>query len=175
MPSGKLAFRSDEAHSLPIGALGLQHAVFPAVFRNDAERAAQDFRRGTVILHKPDHPQRRQIPRQLIKAAGLRAPEPVDRLVGIPDDKKTFPALVPGADQLILNPVDILEFIHQKVRESAFLFCPGAAPFLQGHQQQVVKVQDAVLLQAAAVKLVQAKREIRSFRLQAVFHPGNVL
>lgn len=63
------------------------------------QRAAKDFRSRAVVLHQPDAAQAGKILTEPFKAACLRAPKAVNRLIRVPDDKEAASLPVPGPDQ----------------------------------------------------------------------------
>ena len=54
---------------------------------------------------------------QAFKAGGVRAAETIDGLIRIADSKQAFALLRPGADQAVLDGVDILKFVYQQIIE----------------------------------------------------------
>ena len=75
----------------------------------------QDLGRGTVIFPQGIDPQPGDLLGQLVKAGGAGAPEPINGLIRVADQKHGAPRLHPVADQFPLHRVDILHLIHQQV------------------------------------------------------------
>ena len=101
--------------------------------------------RALVVFHQAYSPQAGTVGQQPVETPGVRAPEPVDRLVGVPDHEQAFAPPAPCADQVVLNPVDVLKFIHQQIGERVGLSLgfPGGCLKLLLLQQKVVEIQTA--------------------------------
>ena len=84
-----------------------------------------------------DRPQVGKVRFQPGKAVGTGTPKAVDGLIRIADDKQPLPALAPPADQPVLQVVDILEFVHQQMGETA----QRAGRTSQRPQKKIVKIQ----------------------------------
>ena len=53
--------------------------------------------------------------RKAVKTRRVGATEPVDRLIGVADDKQAFPLCAPGLQKPVLDVVAVLEFVYQQV------------------------------------------------------------
>ena len=136
------------------------------------QRAAKDFRSRAVVLHQPDAAQAGKILTEPFKAACLRAPKAVNRLIRVPDDKEAASLPVPGPDQPVLEGVAVLKLIDQQMPEPPVRrFCRLGLP--QRLEQQVVEVEQAALLQAPGVPVQKRRVQLLEGR-QAVFPPGNL-
>ena len=80
----------------------MEHPPLPWIGGDGGKGTGQDFRGGAVVFSQADGPQLGQILPQAVEAPALGAPEPVDGLVWIADDKEAFSPLAPLAHQLVL-------------------------------------------------------------------------
>lgn len=148
--------RLQQPHRLAAFPLRLQPPLL-SVRRYHRQGAAQDLRRGAVILRQADQPQGGKIGGQPIEAAGVGASEAIDRLIGIADDKEAFAAPAPSSDQPVLQVVDILEFIHQEMGEGDGAPPPFLHP-VKDIQQQIIVIPRAETPLKPAIGIVRRRR-----------------
>ena len=154
----------------------------------DRIHGIQDLRCGTEVLLKPNH----AFPASGfgIKAAffieNLRIgkPEAVDRLLQVSDEEQVLPSPADRAEDPVLNPADILVFVHHHLGESSRdLFGGfGRGTVLPGQQAdgqvlQIGKIQGigAGLCPAKLVFQVQNHREQRAHIARGVPQVGEDL
>jgi hypothetical protein len=118
----------------------------------------QDGLGRAVVLLEQDRAGRRVVAFELHDVADRRAPERVDRLVGVPHDAQ-FPA---GADQLldqdVLRVVGVLVLVDEHVPEPVPVLLGDLRPGPQqpdGRHDQIVEVERVRLAQPALVQLVR--------------------
>ena len=162
---GKIVLRRHEPHAFAPRAHGGELAFRPVVMGNQGEGAAQYFRRGAVIFRETDLTCARMLRRKTVKASRARSAEAINRLIRVADEKHALPAAAPFLNQLVLDFVAVLKFIHEKMGEGRIK--------LQSVKQQVVKITHAVFPQPGAVALVGFR--VRRRFDNAAFHLGNLL
>ena len=117
---------------------------------NEPQRSLHDLLRRPVI-----GPQKHPLAARIIlfKAQHdlrLRAAEPVNRLIVVPNDKQVVFRKGQKLYDLILQTVDILELIHQKILIFSLPGGQNILPFtkqLPAHGQHIVKIQLSLLPQ----------------------------
>ena len=162
---GKIVLRRHEPHAFAPRAHGGELAFRPVVMGNQGEGAAQYFRRGAVIFRETDLTCARMLRRKTVKASRARSAEAINRLIRVADEKHALPAAAPFLNQLVLDFVAVLKFIHEKMGEGRIK--------LQSVKQQIVKITHAVFPQPGAVALVGFR--VRRRFDNAAFHLGNLL
>ena len=108
----------------------------------------------------------RQVFRKFFKATGIGAAKAVDGLVRIADHEKPFAAPAPGPDQAVLQAAHILKLVYQQMGGTGQDFTAGRFIALKDAQEDVVKIQQAVLRKLG---LVCAQDCIRDVSCIAVF------
>ena len=88
------------------------------ILRNHRQSTVQNFRCRAIVLEKANEAKRRKIVCEAAETTRIGAAESVDRLVGIPDYKKSLAMSAPGADQLILDFIDVLKLIDTEISKS---------------------------------------------------------
>ena len=130
-----------------VGQQFLLDAVF--VFFNEGIGCCQDFRCGTVILHHHDSPGARKLCGKIHQETPICSPPAVNSLVRVTHHEQVP---VPGAQrfhQLILEGVDVLEFVDHDVLQPLLPFQTDVFPFFENMQReldQVVVIQSKTFL-----------------------------
>ena len=111
--------------------------------------ALQDFRCRAVIFLEVYHPRLGIIFQKMGEALAVRPTEAVDSLIRIADDKELLSPFVKSPNQAVLDRVNVLELVHQKVGEGAEqLFLHTSIPDEgEGLPDEVVKFQEAFPVQ----------------------------
>ena len=109
----------------------------------------QDLRGGAVILQHHHRPGPRKCGVQIQEIADVSASPGIDRLGRVAYDKKIFMIAAQNFHQLILQPVDILEFIDHDVFQALLPFQADLfvlSENIQGKFDQVIVVKGKVFL-----------------------------
>ena len=146
-------FRCHQTHRLAMGTGGRKPALTARIAGDERKRGGEYLRGGAVAGGKPYGAGSRKILFQQVEAPAVRTPEAVDGLVRVTDDKEFPSALVPCLDELVLDRVDVLEFIHQQIGKMllpvfCFLFLLKKA---QHVEKQVVEVHKLPAVQCLLV------------------------
>ena len=104
---GKAVRRLHQPHCRPCGPVGDQEPLPAGVVGDRRQCRLQYSGGGAVIICQADFLYSRDILPQTLETPGISAPEPVDGLVRVADDEQV-PAPAPGADQLVLDVVEVL-------------------------------------------------------------------
>ena len=166
---GKAVRRLHPPHRRTGGAVRDQYPVTAGVLTDHRQGCLQNSRGRAVVVCQTDLLYISSFLFEAVKAPAVRAPEAVDGLVRVPDDEEVQSGPAPGADQLVLDGVHVLELIHQQVAEPAL---PGGVQ-LQRLGQQIVEVQSAQLPEPGLIGAIQCR--VRAPVLQAALHPGHRL
>ncbi len=92
-------------------------------------------------MSKVDFAKMGKVPLQPGKAVGPGAPKAVYRLIRVPNGEQALPFFAPLSDQLVLQIVDVLEFIYQQMGKPA----EGTGCIGQRPQKKIVKIQQLPL------------------------------
>lgn len=132
-----------QARPIAILPVGSKSSVFSGIMGDHCESGIQDLGRGTVILCKPYHIRTRMFLDKPVKATGIRSTESIDGLIRVTDHEQLAALFIPCLKQAVLQRIDVLELVHQKIgkmllppRRSLWFFYQ-----LQCLQQKVIKIK----------------------------------
>ena len=100
---------------LPVGS---KSSVFSGIMGDHCESGIQDLRRGTVILYKPYHLRTLMFLDKPVKASGICSSESIDGLIRVTDHEQLAALFIPCLKQAVLQRIDVLELIRQKIGET---------------------------------------------------------
>ena len=175
-PFRKGTGRLRQTHRRSAAAVGQQTARAAGIVPDDRQRAAKHLGRGAIILGKANDTQPGDIFCQAVEACCIRAAKAINRLVRVSDGKKTFAAFCPCPHKTVLQRVNVLKLIHQKISKTLRYLFRELTRFKkrQRFQEQVIKIQHIQLAAAGDIRFTE--RGIHIFRhRQSVFLPGNSL
>ena len=118
-----------------------------AVVPNDRMRRRQNIAVGAIVLFELDHTRLRKIFFKVEDVADVCAAPLVDTLVIIADHAKILTRLGQQADNLVLDVVGILIFVHEDVTETVLIIREDiriVTQHMQGVDQKVIKVHGVV-------------------------------
>ena len=119
LPLGLLVGEHVQREWLPHGVLGPELLLLPpGVVTDHAVRRAQDRLGRAVVLGEAEHGRLRISLLEREDVLDARPPPAVDRLVVVPHDREISVHVAEALDQLELNRVRILVFVHQHVAEA---------------------------------------------------------
>ena len=172
---GQGAVRRDQPHRAAGAGDAVNAPGAAAVLLNDRQCAAENLRPGAVVRRQADGAYLGPVLRQALPAGPVPAPEAVDGLVRVTDDKQALPRPVPGPQQAVLDGVAVLELVHQQVGEGPQILVRRSLRPGQLCEQQVVEVHGSPLLQQGLVCLTGRPLCLAQCLGQAVFLHGHRL
>ena len=108
--------RAEEPRRFPSRVLGPETLVLPRlVVRDHRSGDLEDPARRAVVLLEADHAAAREVPLEVQDVPEVRAPEPVDGLVGVPDDAEVPVAGRELTQHPVLGGVGVLVFVDEHV------------------------------------------------------------
>ena len=170
-------------HGLPLFLMGneiLSDAVLILV--DEGIGGIQDFRRGAVIVIHNDGLHMREFPVEVQKIAYIGAAPGVNGLVRISHDEKVVVVAAEGLHELVLERVDVLEFINHNVLQPLLPLQPDFLIFLKnkkGELNEVIVIQGEAFLFLVQVAIendiLHGKRFVVLFIEQGQGHGNHVL
>ena len=132
---------------------GRKPALTARIAGDEKKGGGEYLRGGAVAGGKPYDAGSRKILFQPVEAPAVRAPEAVDGLIRVTDDKEFPSAFIPCLDELVLDRVDVLEFIYQQIGKMLLsVFCSLLLPEKAQHvEKKVVEVHKLPAVQRLLV------------------------